>query len=208
MNLRSLLNGNVTFDGSEDYQGFRFRLLNAALLTGILFTSVFVVIDVLGFNRLGAWQLGATVIDGLATAGLFLLLRGHKQRYPLVAAVFVAVNLLTFLSALVFVSNDELRVIWFFVGVVVVYVLLGVHAGIGVTIDTIVSLLIANAYLDAPFSGNAMATLVISLCVTSAISWAYTRQSISYGRAEQRQIFHARIVVGNFSGYFAKECRF
>lgn len=180
MNFLTLLNGKVDFDDSEEYLEFRFRLLNAVMLTGIFFSALFVAIDLAGINSLGYRQLVATEINCAASIALFLSLRGHKKRFLPVATLFVAVNFLTFLSALVFALADELRVIWFFVCLITVYILLGVRAGIGVTLLTIVCIVFANRLIDAPFSGNAMTTLLISLSATSVISCAYTLRTLSF----------------------------
>jgi len=139
VNLITLLTSGIEFDESEEYLGFRFRLLNAVMLTGIIFTALFVVFDWTGINHLGHWQLLATEIDFAVTLGLFLLLRGRKHLYVLVAALFATINFATFVSALVFVVYDELRVIWFYVGLVVVYVLLGQRAGLFMTVVSMVN---------------------------------------------------------------------
>ena len=180
MNLSSLLTSGIEFDESEEYLGFRFRLLNAVMLAGIAFTALFMVFDWAGVNHLGDWQLLATGIDFAVTLGLFLLLRGRKHFYVLIAALFVLINFATFVSALVLVVNDELRVIWFYVVLVVVYVLLGQRAGLFMTVLSMLSILIADQFLAAPFSRNAITTLLISLGATSVIFYAYTSRAISY----------------------------
>ena len=123
--LKSLLQGGLRFDASEEYLEFRFRVLNAVMITGVLFTAIFILIDWAGLNSLGHGQLLATEVNCVLTAGLVFMLRGRKERFGLVAVLFVAINYATFLSALLLVVNDELRVIWFFVAVVVIYILLG-----------------------------------------------------------------------------------
>ena len=180
MNLSSLLTSGIEFDESEEYLGFRFRLLNAVMLAGIAFTALFMVFDWAGVNHLGDWQLLATGIDFAVTLGLFLLLRGRKHFYLLVATLFVMINFATIVSALVRVANDELRVIWFYVVLVVVYVLLGQRAGLFMTVLSMLSILIADQFLAAPFSRNAITTLLISLGATSVIFYAYTSRAISY----------------------------
>lgn len=180
MNFHSLLTSNVEFDDSEEYLEFRFRLLNAVMLAGIFFSALFIVIDLAGINHLDGRQFAATEINCALSAALFLMLRGQKQRFLPVATFFVASNFCTFLSALLFVPADELRVIWFFVCVVAVYILLGVRAGIFMTLLVIGSILTANHFLEIPFSGNALTTLLISLCCTSVISCAYTCRTLSF----------------------------
>jgi diguanylate cyclase (GGDEF)-like protein len=178
--LNSLLTSGLAFDDNEEYLEFRFRMLNAVMLTGIFFSFLFVLIDLLGLNSLGNRQLMATVINCAASCGLLFFLRGRKEFYGPVSALFIAINFATFLSALVFVLNDELRVIWFFICLIVVYILHGLRAGIVMTVLTMVCILTANRFLELPFSRNALATLLIALSATSVISYAYTSRALSF----------------------------
>lgn len=178
--FHSLLSSGAEFNESEDHLAFRFRLLNTVMLTGLVFSGLFIVVDWLGMNDLGPRQLLATKLNWIVTLGLLFLLRGHKQRYQRVATLVVAANFLTFASALVFVVNDELRVVWFYLAVFFSYVLIGARAGLVVTGLSVVVIVAANQILPVPFSRNAMATLLISLGVVSAFSHAYTRQAASY----------------------------
>ncbi len=192
--FRSLLTSGLEFGASEEYLEFRFRLLNAAMLTGIFFTLVFIAVDHLGFNHLGDTQLLATEINCALTVLFFVVLRGRKNLFPVVSVAFVAINYATFMSALLLVANDELRVIWFFACLWVTYILIGLNAGVLMTVITMVSLLLANHYLPQPFSRNAMTTLLIALGVTSAIAYAFTSRTLSFfermnaTRAELREL--------------------
>ena len=76
--LKSLLQGGLRFDASDEYLEFRFRVLNAVMITGVLFTAIFILIDWAGLNSLGHGQLLATEINCALTAGLVFMLRGRK----------------------------------------------------------------------------------------------------------------------------------
>ncbi len=125
MFFNSLLTSGIEFDEGDDYLEFRFRLLNAVMLIGIVCTTLFVAFDLSAINGLGPWQLLVTGIDGITTLGLLILLRGRKNWYVVVAWVLLSINFMTFISVLVLVVNDELRVIWLYVNLVAVYILLG-----------------------------------------------------------------------------------
>ena len=77
--LKSLFQGGLRFDASEEYLEFRFLVLNAAMITGVLFTAVFIALDWFGVNSLGWGQLLATEINCVLTAGLVVVLRGGEQ---------------------------------------------------------------------------------------------------------------------------------
>lgn len=203
--LNYLLTGGVHFDDSEEYLQFRFAMLNAFMLTGVLFTALFIVVDWLGINSLGPAQLGATIANCALTAALFFALRGRKRLYGFTAQAFVAINYGTFFSALVLVGNDELRVIWFFVEVVVVYILIGLRAGVCMTVLTLLSIVVASIHFGVQFSRNAMTTLLIALSATSVISYAYTRRAISYferlrqSRLELQELAETDMLTGLFN---------
>ena len=200
--LKSLFQGGLRFDASEEYLEFRFLVLNAAMITGVLFTAVFIALDWFGVNSLGWGQLLATAINCVLTAALVFVLRGRKQLYGLVSALFVVVNYATFLSALLLVVNDELRVIWFFVEVVFIYILLGLRAGVAMTVATMASILAINPFIAIPFSRNAMTTLLIGLGVTSALSYVYTKRAQSFfqrmrqGMAELQELAEKDALTG------------
>ena len=178
--LKSLLQGGLRFDASDEYLEFRFRVLNAVMITGVLFTAIFILIDWAGLNSLGHGQLLATEVNCVLTAGLVFMLRGRKERFGVVAVLFVAINYATFLSALLLVVNDELRVIWFFVAVVVIYILLGLRSGVIMTGVTMASIFAINPFIAVPFSRNAITTLLIGLGVTSSLSYVYTSRALSF----------------------------
>lgn len=180
MNLDSILCSGIRFGDDEEFLAFRFRLLNALMLVGAFFTSMFITIEWLGINHLGSEQLAATIANCLLTLVLIPVLRGHKYRFEAVATLFITINFLTYVSALVFVVNDELRVLWFYLLIFVVYILLGQRAGLRITALTVLVIALCNYALPVPFSRNALTTLIISLCATSAISWAYTSRAISF----------------------------
>lgn len=173
MFVNSLLTSGIEFDEGEDYLEFKFRLLNAVMLIGIVCTTLFVAFDLSAINALGPWQLLVTGIDGITTLGLLVLLRGRKNWYVVVAWVLLSINFLTFISALVLVVNDELRVIWFYVNLVTVYILLGQGAGLLMTVTSMAVILGVNHFMAVPFSARATTTLLISFGVTSVIAFAF-----------------------------------
>lgn len=43
--FHSLLSSGAEFTETEDYLAFRFRLLNTVMLTGLVFSGLFIVVD-------------------------------------------------------------------------------------------------------------------------------------------------------------------
>lgn len=180
MNLQSFLDGGIEFLEDEEYLAFRYRLLNAAMLTATVFAGLFVLIDWAGINHLGRWQLLATQVYFLLCLLLMAGLRGRKGLFQLIGGGFIGGSFLTFVSALLFVANDELRIIWFYLVVVLAFNLLGHRAGVLLTLLSMGGILVANFFMPLPFSRNALTTALVSFAVTAVVSYAYTSRAISY----------------------------
>ena len=179
MKFYALLSSNIEFGDSEEYLAFRFRLLNVALLSVIVLCPLFVLLDVFGLNRIGVEHRYLNMAYCLVAVALFFLLRGRKHLYRLVAVIFSFASFIVFCSALLFVTGNEFRIIWFYVTVVMAYVLLGEKVGILISIASIAAISIGNRLLEVPFSGNAMTTIMISLTATSLLAYVYTSKSMS-----------------------------
>jgi len=180
MTWQQFLFGSVSFSDSEEYLEFRFRFLIVVLLTGSLFTAVFIVGDQSGLNPLDSPHLRSMTVFALFAFTLWLMLRGHKERFHHIAWGYLAGCLLEYLSALLLVPDDELRILWFYVNVPGVYILLGQRAGLAVTALTLVLLAGLNPWLSRPYSRNAMATALVALMYLGLFFHVHANRSISY----------------------------
>jgi len=172
--------GDVNFPNHEEYDEFRYKLLIALMLFGALFTAVFVLGEVLRINRIQTPHLLSMQVFTLTALGLWGLLRGHKQRFKLVAWSYEIVCLMEYTSSLWFVPADELRLMWFFVNIPGVFILLGSGAGWLITGVTVAWLLISNSVMPVSYSSNAMATFVLSSVYMAVFFHVYGSRSLSY----------------------------
>lgn len=179
MPFHFLLTSGITFAADEEYLELRFRVLNSLMLVGLLSTGLFIGLDWTGINSLGHRQLAATQANLLLTALLMVALRNRKQLLRPISTTFILVNLMTYTSALIWVTNDELRVLWFHLAVMFSYVLLGSRSGLTMTALSIGLILMAQPLMAPPFTPNALTTLIISLLVTGFGAFTYTRRSES-----------------------------
>jgi diguanylate cyclase (GGDEF)-like protein len=129
---------------------------------------------------MGMPHLGAMTVFTLAALLLWLILRGNTQRFYVVAWLYEIVCLLEYTSALMFVPEDELRILWFYLNVPGVYILLGQRAGMVVSALSVVGLGLGNAYLSKPYSPNAIATALVSLSYLAVSFHVYGSRSISF----------------------------
>lgn len=176
----SILNSGIQFEENEELLRFRIRLFNGALLATIFACVLFTALDIASINHLGSLQLYMTEALPIFSAGLMLMQRGHKSRFYPLSCIFLALSMAAFLSAFILVPSDELRIIWFYLQLWVVYVLLGLRAGVSMTFVIMLCVVIVNPLIAKPFSGNAMTTMLISMGATSLFSYLYTSQTVSY----------------------------
>lgn len=172
--------GAVEFDEAHEYRAFQFKFLCVVMLAGAVSTLVFVAAAWGGANAMDSRHLAMMTLFSLVVLVLWALLRGHPQRFQAVAWAYLALCMLEFISALVNVDADELRVLWLFVNVPGVYLLLGRKVGLAVAVATGAGLVAGNPHLARPYSPNAMATALVALCYTAAFFHLYTARSISY----------------------------
>lgn len=172
--------GDVRFADNEEYRAFQYRLLCIVLFAGAMVTALLLAGVESGANPIDARH----VTSMYGYTGLSLLfwiaLRGHPQRFHLIAWPFEVLCLLEYTSALYFVSADEMRVIWFFTNIPGVYILLGQRAGLSVTILSVIGLALGNPLLPRPYSPNGLATLLAALAYIGVFFHVYGNRSISY----------------------------
>lgn len=185
--------GQVNFPENQEFDEFRFRFLIIVLLSGALFTALFIAGEHSKVNPISEMHVISMTVFTLSALTLWLLLRGHKERYWVIGITYASMCMLEYTSALMFVPEDELRVLWFLVNVPGVYILLGQRAGTLVTGLTIVGLALGNRHLSAPYSSNAMATLLVSIANMGVFFHFYGNRSISYFvrmRASHEKLVH------------------
>lgn len=180
ISLGTLVFGRVSFDESNEYRAFQFKFLCVVMLAGAVSTLAFVFGAWAGANPMDPRHLTMMTVFSLAVLALWWLLRGHQDRFPVVAWAYLSLCGLEFTSALVHVDADELRVLWFFVNVPGVYLLLGRRVGLVVACASALALALGNAHLSRPYSPNAMATALVGLFYTATFFHLYTARSISY----------------------------
>jgi diguanylate cyclase (GGDEF)-like protein len=172
--------GGVECDAADEYFQFRLRLLQVSLLVATLFTGALLLAHWSGVNDQGRIHFINLQIFFLVDLALSITLWRHKERFAAVAGAFLTAWFLINLSALCFLTNNEFRSIWFFVQITVAYTILGTSAGTATAILTLLTLIVANRHLPAPFSSNAMVTMLFSLCASSTFLHVYTKRFLAF----------------------------
>jgi diguanylate cyclase (GGDEF)-like protein len=180
LNLKSIIDGEAEPGADGDYFQFRFQLLRVSLLVAIVFSGALILADWWGINRQGRIHLTSIEVFFLSDMALAIYLWNRKDRFVIVALLFLAAWFLVNVSALCFLANNEFRAIWFFILMLVTYTILGTSPGLLATILAFATLIVANKFLPEPFSSNAMVTMLFSLCASSAFLLSYTKRFAAY----------------------------
>lgn len=191
--LGRLLFGDVRFEASEEYLEFQYKFLCIVILAGAVLTGLLVAGSHSGANRIDPAHVRSMTLFTLGSAAFWLALRGRKRRFLAVGWTYELFCMLEYVSALYYVSEDEFRVVWFLINIPGVYLLLGQRAGLAITAATAAGLAFGNAHLPAPYSPNAMATLLASVIYLGLFFHVYADRSMSYFvrmRESNRQLYH------------------
>lgn len=180
--LANLIFGQVKFEDNEDYHEFQFKFLAILLLSGAVFTLIFVVGAYSNVNPLGGGHVTSMTLFTAVTLLLWLLLRGRREWYLPIAWLYEIACLLEYISALRLVPEDELRVLWLYLNIPGVYIILGQRAGLAVSLLMMAGLALGNSSLSRPYSPNAMATALVSMANMTLFFHIYGARSISYFR--------------------------
>lgn len=179
-NISHLVFGEVSFPKSEEFDEFRYKFLIALLLSGALLTALFVAGEHSKINRIETPHMVSMQLFTLASFCLWVILRGRKTLFRPVAWIYEIACLMEYTSALWLVPADELRLLWFFTNIPGVFILLGHRVGWCITALSVAWLLISNSLMQAPYSGNAMATACFGLIYMGVFFHVYGSRSMSY----------------------------
>ncbi len=175
-----LVFGDTQFGESEELKEFRYKFLCVVMLSCAFFTLLFLIGTTSGVNQLAPAHVRAMAGFTSATILMWLLLRGHAERFLIVAWCYEVLCLMEDSSALIHVSEDEMRIIWLLTNIPGVYILLGQRAGLILSIITLTGFALGNAYLDRPYSPPAVATTLVGGAYLTVFFHVYGDRAISY----------------------------
>lgn len=188
-----LIFGNVSFETSEEYLEFQYKFLCIIIVAGALLTGLLVLGSISAANTIDPSHVRSMTLFTALSFVIWFFLRGRKKWFLPLAWIYETLCLLEYASALYYVSADEFRVVWFLTNIPGVYLLLGQRVGFVVTVLTAVVLVYANPHLPAPYSPNAMATLISSVLFTGFFFHFYADRSVSYFvrmRESNKQLYY------------------
>jgi len=187
MNLNNFLYSGFKFDGDEDLLQFKFKMLNSIFIIIAFFSALFGLLSDLGINDIGPIHSKVNYVYSFLTVMLIFFLRLSKENYILTVHSLLIISLLTFTSALIFVPQDEFRIIWFYLLILVAYMISGKTSGILYTLASIVIILTVNFFVDLQLSQVAINSGVLGLLIGSFLSNVYTNKITNYENSLKQQ---------------------
>jgi hypothetical protein len=161
--MHKVLFGDIVVSENTEHQVFLYKLLVVLMVTGAVFTASLVFGSWLQINPIDGPHLHSMQLFTVLVTVLWLSLRGRQRYFIGVAWLYEIICLLEYLSALLFVPQDELRILWFYLNIPGVYIILGKQAGRFITLITAIIFLVSPYVLQESYSPNAMATALLSL---------------------------------------------
>ena len=129
-NKFGLLTSGFTFDESEAYLLFRYRILNYFLLIGAITAGLIGWLGEIGIMDIGVIQPRADFVYAALNVFLLLMLRKSKAFFTTIAWTEVTSLFILIVIALVTVETDEFRMVWFYIVAYFSYLLLNIFGGI------------------------------------------------------------------------------
>ncbi|HEY9190334.1 MAG TPA: GGDEF domain-containing protein [Sulfurovum sp.] len=187
MRLNNFLSSGFKFGEEEHLLQFQFKMLNSIFVVVAFFSVLFGLLSDLGINDIGPVHSKVDYVYSFLTLVLIFLLRHSKKNYQLVIHSLLIISLFTFTSALIFVPQDEFRIIWFYLLIFVAYMLNGKRTGILYTAAAIGIILTSNYFLELHLSQTAINSGILGLIIGSFLSNVYTNKISEYENSLKQQ---------------------
>ena len=189
--INNILTSGLEFEEGEDLLHFKFRMLNIMLLIGIVGLLVFALLHDLGINDLGDNHARSNYFASAICLLAFLWLRQSKSRsklrYKKIAMMTICGIMISFTSALLYVPNDEFRLVWFFIAMILGHLVVGNRFGFFIVALSILIVVSGNQLMSLSLSNHTLITFVMSLLIASLMMAAYSSKIIAYEANMLRQ---------------------
>ena len=169
----------------DELLAFKFRFLVALMLAGASANALLALGSHSGHNVIAPTHL--RVMEAFVVVALLLwwVLRLCPQRTQTLAWIFEALCLLEFASAMVFVPDDELRLLWYYINLPGVFIMLGLRAGWAISALSLVCIWTLASLSGAPYSTHAVATGSTALLALALTLHVLVARALSFHRRMQ-----------------------
>lgn len=187
MTLNNFLYSGFKFKEDQNLLQFKFKMLNSIFIIVAFFSAFISALSDLGMHDIGSVQTKVNYLYSFLTILLIFFLRLSKTYYEKTAHFLLIISLFTFTSVLIFVPQDEFRMVWFYLLLFVAYILKGPAVGLLYTMVSVTIISTAYSFVDLQLSQTAINTAVLGLIIGSFLSWVYTNKVTAYENSLQQK---------------------
>jgi len=119
----------------------------------------------------------------IVSVGLIIWLRQSRDNYDNVSLSLIIVSLLTFSSALIFVEEDQFRIIWFYIVVFVAYTVKSNKAGVITTLVSIGIIVLCFLIFELGISRVTLQGSLLGLVISSILASIHVRKIAEFETA-------------------------
>jgi len=181
------MNSGFEFESNETLLKFRFRLLNSCLLVAIIFAFLIGLLHDLGIHDTGFIHSRVNYSLSITSLGLLIWLRFSRDNFYKVALSLIVICLLTFTSALIFVIDDQFRIIWFYIIVFVAYTVIDVKAGVLTTLVSILIITSCYVLFELGINQTTLQGALLGLVISSVLAAIHVRKIADFETAILRK---------------------
>jgi hypothetical protein len=179
--LSNFFFGNAEFPESEEFREFQYKFLILLQTFGAVTSGLYVSLAYSGaLKRFNETNIRVILAHSVFMATFWLLLRGRKQWYLLIAWLTTLATLADLFSSFILVSTDEVRILWIVVTIPTIFLVLGLRPGTVITSVIIIITPIINPHVALPLSPNALVTVLISMIYATVFYHAYNGKLIFF----------------------------
>lgn len=185
--LENLFSSGYIFDENESLLRFRFRMLNSMMVVISLFSLLFALMNSLRINNIGTIHGTVDYLYSVSMIVLIFWLRQSKEHYQSTAVSVLTISLLVFTSALLFVPQDEFRIIWFYLLIFAAYIVSGSRLGFIFLALSLADIIFCYTFFDLFLSDTAIKSALFGLIIGGLFSHFYTQKINDYN-----ELLHAK----------------
>ncbi len=172
--------GAARFHESEEYRAYQYRFLILVMWGSLIFAALFLLAAVTGVHP---FPTGHATIVGVFVASvgaLLLIVRQRRDYYAGVTIGYVVAAQSVFVSALLQVPENELRVLWFYTSIPTTYILLGTRFGLYSTGALILGFAWVNPWLAVPYSRHAVVSGLVVMVFLGFFFHVHVNRTLAY----------------------------
>jgi len=174
--FKGILSSGFEFQQNETLKKFKFRLLNACLLVAVFFAFLVGLLFDLGIHDTGYFHSRVNYLYSVSAIVLFFWLRQSDDNFKRVSEALIIISLLVFTSALIFVTGDQFRIIWFYIAVFLAYTIIGNRAGVITTLVSISIIVLSYLIFDLGISRTTLQGALLGLVISSVLASVHVRK--------------------------------